>query len=194
MSSMPPFDEPADPHLRLQILTYLASAAMTDRERARFLGLPDGCRIREGAKILAPEKFTCGRDVWIGEGAILDAQGGLTIGDDCQIGLHVFIWTHSSHRQALAGETGKTRAKIEYTPTRIGNRCFIAGPSVVLAGVTIGDGVIVPPMSVVDSDLASGAVFHGPQRRIRDLERTVARLSKEISELKARWSSNESAT
>ena len=40
------------------------------------------------------------------------------------------------------GETGLCREHIEYKPTKIGSRVFIAGPSVVLAGVTIGDGAI----------------------------------------------------
>jgi hypothetical protein len=90
---------------RKQILTYHASATMTDRERAKFLGLPGGCRIREGAKILCPEKFKCGHYVWIGEGAMLDAQGGLAFGDYTQIGLNVMVWSHSSIKQALKGET-----------------------------------------------------------------------------------------
>ena len=62
--------------LRKQILTYSMSSVMTDDERAKLLGLPKGCRIRENAKILCPENFRCGEYVWIGEGAILDASGG----------------------------------------------------------------------------------------------------------------------
>jgi UDP-3-O-[3-hydroxymyristoyl] glucosamine N-acyltransferase len=78
---------------------------MNDQERVAWLGLPKGCRIRENAKIVAPEKLRLGEHVWIGEGAILDAQGGLSIGDYTQIGLSVMVWSHSSHRQARRGET-----------------------------------------------------------------------------------------
>ena len=76
-------DESADlAHIRSEILRYRSTALMNDRERAEFLGLPDGCRIRENPNILNPDKFVCGTNVWIGEGAILDAHGGLEIGDN----------------------------------------------------------------------------------------------------------------
>ena len=49
--------------------------SMTDVERAKFLGLPKGCRIRENAKIISQENLKIGNNVWIGESAILDASG-----------------------------------------------------------------------------------------------------------------------
>ncbi len=179
-------DAGADPQLRQQIMGYLMSEAMTDRERARWLGLPEGCRIRERAKILCMEKFQCGRNVWIGEGAVLDAQGGLTIGDETQIGLGVMVWSHSSHHQAVNGETGSTRGRIIYKPTSIGDRCFIAGPSVILPGIKIGNGVIVPPMSVVNEDLPDGAIFRDTNREMKKLKQKVETLEKKLEELMAR--------
>jgi len=152
-------DENIDPKLRNQILLYCMSEVLTDSERARLLNLPEGCRIRERAKILAPEKFSCGHHVWIGEGAVLDAQGGLTIGDYTQIGLNVMIWSHTSHRQALLSQTGISKEGIKYKPTKIGNNCFIAGPSVIGPGVTIGDHVIISPLSFVDRDVPEGEVI-----------------------------------
>jgi acetyltransferase-like isoleucine patch superfamily enzyme len=174
-----------DAALRAQILQYHAAELMTDRERAIFLGLPDGCRIRERAKILAPEKLVLGKNVWIGEGAILDAQGGLTIGDSCQIGLGVMIWSHSSHLQAVRGETTTSRDSIAYKPTRIGKNCFIAGPSVIAAGVTIGDGAIISPLTFVDRDVADGEQVSGP-RSVKMLERKLATLERRLAALEAR--------
>ena len=111
--------------LREQILMSFVSNLMTDDERARLFGLPIGCRMREGAKIISPEKFKCGKNVWIGEYAVLDASGGLTIGDYTQIGLHTLIWTHTSYLQALRSETCKSRRSIIRKPTKIGKCCFI---------------------------------------------------------------------
>ncbi len=170
----------ADTALRAQILRYHAAELMTDRERAAFLGLPDGCRIRERAKILAPEKFTCGTNVWIGEGAVLDAQGGLSIGDSSQIGLGVMIWSHSSHLQAIRGETAIGRDSIVYKETQIGKNCFIAGPSVVAAGVTIGDGAIISPLTFVDRDVAAGERVSGPGT-LRKLEQRLDLLEKRLA-------------
>jgi carbonic anhydrase/acetyltransferase-like protein (isoleucine patch superfamily) len=169
-----------DPALRAQILRYHATETMTDRERAVFLGLPEGCRIRERAKILAPEKLVLGKNVWIGEGAVLDAQGGLTIGDSSQIGLGVMVWSHSSHLQAIRGETTIGRDSIVYKETRIGKNCFIAGPSVIAAGVTIGDGAIISPLTFIDSDVAEGERVSGP-RSLKKLEKRLDALEKRLA-------------
>lgn len=171
-------------HIRSEILRYRSTFLMNDRERARFLGLPSGCRIRENAKILSPDRFKCGTDVWIGEGAIVDAQGGLEIGNGTVIGSSVLVWSHTSHRQALAGEMGKSKDLIEYTPTKIGSNTFIGGPSVIGPGVTIGDGVIVSPLSFVELDLPDGAVYSNNRFRV-DAERDIAALQREVEELGA---------
>lgn len=168
--------------IRSEILKYRTSQLMNDRERAVFLGLHETTRIRENAKILCPEKFVCGHHVWIGEGAILDAQGGLSIGDYCQIGLYVMIWTHSTHKQALASETGISKDKIDYKPTKIGNNCFIAGHSVISAGVTIGDNVIIAPMSFIDRDLPDNTIYSN-NKKIRLLEQEVEQLKLEVQRL-----------
>lgn len=186
-------DEDADlAHIRSEILRYRTTFLMNDRERAEFLGLPDGCRIRENAKILKPENFVCGTNVWIGEGAVLDAQGGLEVGDNTQIGLGVFIWSHTTHKQAIAGETSRDKRLIDYAPTRIGSNCFIGGPSVVGPGVTIGDGVVISPMSFVSRDVSSGGVvsnqrlMRASDTRIASLESEVKSLHKRLAELERR--------
>jgi len=104
--------------------------------------------MREGAKIIAPEKFVCGKYVWIGENAILDASGGLAIGDHTSIASHVFIWTHSSVMANLTYHNEAGSGMIIRKPTTIGRGCLIAGPSVVYPGVTIGDQTVVTAMSV----------------------------------------------
>ncbi|MCJ2188101.1 acyltransferase [Novosphingobium beihaiensis] len=170
----------ADDGLRAQILKYHASGLMTDRERAAFFGLPEGCRMRERAKILAPEKLQCGRNVWIGEGAMLDAQGGLTIGDGTQIGGGVFVWTHSSHLQAQHKETCVSKEHMVYKPTRIGSHCFIVGPTVITAGVTIGDGAVISPLTFIDRDVAEGERVSGP-RTLRKLEERIDELERRLT-------------
>jgi acetyltransferase-like isoleucine patch superfamily enzyme len=181
-------DDDSDPQIReirRQILLYRMADLLTDRERARLLGLPEGCRIRERAKILAPEKLTLGRNVWIGEGAILDAQGGLTIGDYTQIGLNVMIWSHSSHKQARLSKTCVDKEGIEYKPTRIGKNCFIGGPAVIAAGVTIGDRVVVSPLTFVDKDVPDDEVVSA-KRDVKQLERRIKTLERSLEELLAR--------
>ena len=177
------FDETTPQDLRDQILAYHMTELLTDGERARFLGLPEGCRIRERAKILAREKLVIGRNVWIGEGAVLDAQGGLTIGDYTQIGLNFLIWSHTSHIEARFGgrksemvsNTASGRKGIQYQSTKIGSHVFIAGPSVIAPGVTFGYRVIISPLSFVDRDLPDNAVF-SPTRDLSILQAKVRKL------------------
>jgi len=177
------FDPDAPRELREQILRYQMAAVLTDRERARFFGLPATCRMREGAKIICPENLICGEHVYIGENALLDASGGLEIGDHTGIGSLVCIWTHSSHKahRKMANVSGS--ADIERKPVRIGRGCMIAGPSAVLPGVTIGDRVLVTPMSLVHRDVADAEVFSNVREiegRVKDLQRQIEDLCRRL--------------
>lgn len=157
-------------NLREQILKYFISLIMTDDERAKLLGLPEGCRIRENAKILSPEKFKCGKYVWIGEGAILDASGGLEIGDHTSICTYALVWTHTSVLANLTLKNIIDSPLIERKPTKIGNGCYIGGFSVIYPGVTIGDKVVVLPMSVITKDASGNCMIAGaPAKKIKDL-------------------------
>ncbi|HPX12104.1 MAG TPA: hypothetical protein PKW20_07445, partial [Syntrophales bacterium] len=55
---------------------------------------------------------------------------------------------------------------IERVPTKIGKGCFIAGPTVVYHGVTIGDKVVVLPMSVVTKDIPSYSLVAGSPAKV----------------------------
>jgi acetyltransferase-like isoleucine patch superfamily enzyme len=157
--------------LRSQVLKAFISGLMTDDERASLNGLGEGCRMRENAKIIAPQNLKCGKYVWIGEGAILDASGGLEIGDHTSIGLNVMIWSHTSFLANITMDNKIGNPLIARAKTTIGSGCFIAGPSVIYHGVTIGDKSIVMPMSVVTKDLPGNCIAGGsPARVIRMID------------------------
>lgn len=178
------FDNETQPELREQILKYFASSTMTDVERAKLFGLPENCRMREGAKIICPEKLKIGKNVWIGENAVLDASGGLEIGDNVQIGLGVFIWTHESYMCAVMGINTKENKKfIERQKTVIGSNCAISGPSVIMPGVTVGDRSLIAPMSMVYEDVKPKTVYK-PYRELYDLKSTIKEKENTINELK----------
>lgn len=176
--------------LRNQILTYHSTSTMIDTERAKVLGLPLGCRIREGAKIISQENLLIGEHCWVGENAILDASGGLKIGSHVSIGLSVFVWTHDSHKMNKEGNNRKeNNSKIIRKPTEIGDNVFIAGHSVIMPGVRIGKGCIVAPMSVVSSDLPDNTVytpyrnFLKYENRIKILEKKIKRLESQLEKI-----------
>ena len=147
--------------IRHKIFKTLSSYFLTDDERAEYLGLPEGCRIREGVKIFSQENLEIGPYCWIGENAILDASGGLKIGSHTSIGPSVFIWTHSSHLANLDKKNIINSKLIQKKPTKIGSRCFIAGPSVIMPGVTIGDMVVVKPFSRIEKNIPDRSIVDG---------------------------------
>lgn len=175
-------DTERNARLRPEILRRLLSLVMTDDERAADLGLPNGCRVRESAKLIMPEKLDCGAHVWIGENAIVDASGGLSIGDHTTIATGVFVWSHTSVLSNLMGANQPGNLYIRRSPTRIGSRTFIGGPSVVYPGITIGDGVVVMPMSVVTRDIPDNVIVAGAPASVKQkideawLERELERL------------------
>jgi acetyltransferase-like isoleucine patch superfamily enzyme len=152
--------------LRPEIISRLLTNVMTDDERAEFYGLPNGCRMREGAKIISKENLKCGEFVWIGENAVLDASGGLEIGSHTSVGLSVYLWSHTSQMTNLTMENFSGSPLIERKPTKIGSGVFIAGPSVILSGVTIGNKVIVAPLSVVNKDIPDYSVVAGNPAKV----------------------------
>lgn len=156
--------------LREELLKRALSLVMTDDERAGLYGLPEGCRMRENAKILSPELLQCGECVWIGEGSIVDASGGLEIGRHTTVGSGSYIWSHSSAMANIMMDNRSGNPYIVRKRTVIGEGVFIGGPSVVYPGVTIGSRCIVLPMSVITEDVPSNTMVGGaPAKSIRQI-------------------------
>lgn len=157
--------------LREDILRKLLALAMTDDERAAMLGLPNGCRVRESAKIISPKNLICGEYVWVGENAVLDASGGLEVGSHTTFAVGALVWTHSSVLSNLELDNRSGNPWIVRKPTRIGSGCYIGGPSSIYPGVTIGNKVIVLPMSVVTDDVPDNVMVGGsPAKIIRTID------------------------
>ena len=84
----------------------------------------------------------------------------------------------------MTSDGATNRGGIQYQPTKIGSHVFIAGPSVIAPGVTIGDRVIISPLSFVDRDLPDNAVF-SPSRDLRLLQDKVMHMEATIAMLLA---------
>lgn len=124
-------------------------------EKATRLGFGEGTSIYDSSLVLGDVKV--GKGTWIGPFTILDGSGGLTIGDHCSISGGVHIYTHDTVKRALSG--GKH--EIERKPTSVGSRCYIGPHTVVVMGVTIGDGSVVGANSLVLDDIPPGSRAHG---------------------------------
>lgn len=160
------FDDERSNRLRPQILTEVVGQFMNDAERARLYGLPETTRIRERAKVLAPEHLVIGDHCYIGEGAMLDASGGLEIGEHTGIGTGALIYTHTSWLNNVTLNNQGGSDLIERKPVTIGKGCFIGANSVIMPGVTIGDFATVQPLALVIKDVPPRCLVAGNPARV----------------------------
>jgi asparagine synthase (glutamine-hydrolysing) len=99
-----------------------------------------------------------GHRVEINNFSIVNGTGGVDIGDDTLVGPGVRIISYQ-HRHAR--ETTIRTQAVDARPIRIGRDCWLGANSVILAGVTIGDGAVVAAGAVVRADVPDFAIVAG---------------------------------
>ena len=157
--------------LRLRLLTDLGYFP-SHRVRGYFyrragLVIDRTSSIHWRAEFYAPERITIGRYCTIGDSSFLDGRSGLVIGDCVNFGSHVSVYTrqHDVDSPDFA-EVG--------APVEIGDYAWVSSHSIVLPGVTIGEGAVVATGSVVTKDVAPYTLVGGnPARYIRDRSRDL---------------------
>lgn len=127
---------------------------------------------REGATL------TVGDRSFIGGGDISCASS-ITVGDDVMIAWNTTIFDHASHSLRFSERANdvtawlrgkKNWAVVQVAPVRICNKAWVGFGSIVLPGVTIGEGAVVGAGSVVTRDVPPWTVAAGnPARVIREL-------------------------
>lgn len=133
---------------------------LSDRwEKASALGFGPGSSIYDSSYVFGDVQV--GSNTWIGPFTILDGSGGLIIGSNCSVSAGVQIYSHDTVEWAVSGG----EAPYEYSPTRVGNDCYIGPNSIIAKGVTIGDGCVVGAQSFVRDSVPDGVRVAGSPAR-----------------------------
>ena len=104
-------------------------------------------------------KFSLGRNSTVNFGCYLDNRRGIKIGDNAAIAHNVKIYT-------LGHDIDSTNFETKGASVTIGNNVFIFSNAMIMPGVTIGDGAVILPGSVVTKSIEPFAVVGGVPARI----------------------------
>jgi acetyltransferase-like isoleucine patch superfamily enzyme len=150
------------------------------------LSYKPGCHISISENSQVPGRLTFDKEdasISIGKrtfvNGILIASDCIEIGDDVMISWNVTVVDHNSHSiifsQRAQDVTNWRIGKKDWTyvkisPVKIGNKVWIGFNSIILKGVTIGEGAIVGAGSVVTKDVAPWTIVGGnPAKLIREI-------------------------
>ena len=155
--------------LRLDRSCYVGPAVSLGVDTARKIpgvievGLE--CEINRGVE-LNPwgGAIRLGRRVWLGPYAVIYGHGGVEIGDQTLVSMHVSILSsdHSVPERAKMIRNCEDVLK----PTKIGKDVWVGANAVILGGVIIGDGCVIGAGSVVTKDLPPYSVAMGVPARV----------------------------
>jgi acetyltransferase-like isoleucine patch superfamily enzyme len=107
-------------------------------------------------------RLVIGNNVTLNVGVRIGCSLEITIGDSCLIGDEVLIFDSDWH--GVGGQPTRTEA------VHIGNRVWVAARSMILRGVTLGEGCVVAAGSVVTHSVDPYTVVAGvPAKCIRNL-------------------------
>ncbi len=126
-----------------------------------------GCWVKYAGETYS-STITIGNDCNIGEHTHITSINKITIGDGLLTGRYVYIGDNSHGGLSIdeASIHPISRKLVSKGEVIIGNNVWIGDKATILAGVTIGDNVIVGANSVVTNDIPSNTMVAGAPARI----------------------------
>ncbi len=119
-----------------------------------------------------------GKGTWIGAFCLIDGQGGLEIGKDCNISCGAHILTHSTVKRCVSE---KRYNRVDRAPVKIGDYVFIGEHATILKGAKIGHHSVIGAGTVVkeNAKVPPYALVVGvPGRIVRDIRKEVESLGR----------------
>jgi len=121
--------------------------------------------------------FDVGDHVHIAAAAYFGCRGGITLSDFCGVaqGSRLYSGNDDYSGDALTGPTIPDRyRKVHIAPVTMGRHVVLGTGSIVLPGVTVGEGSSVGALSLVTKSLGDWGVFVGaPARKLKDRSRRM---------------------
>ena len=117
--------------------------------------------------IKCTEKAQCkiGEKVFINHNCSITCAKEITIGDFCNIANNVVIVDHDHRLGKYGVENG-----LESTPVHIGRNVWIGANTVILRGVSIGDGAVIAAGAVVNHNVPAYEIWGGvPAKKMKNL-------------------------
>lgn len=125
-------------------------------------------RISSSAIILNEENLTIGDNVWIWHYSIIDASNKVTIGEGCQIGAWVGIFTHSSHiairlyrNDSYIKTSQSERLGYLTGSVSIGAYTFVGAKASIMPNVSIGKGCLIAAGTLVNKSVPDFSIVVG---------------------------------
>ncbi|MHB8896856.1 MAG: acyltransferase [Candidatus Geothermincolia bacterium] len=154
-------------------------------------------RVSDTCVMHRPENIFIGDNVYVGHFTVLDGTEILAIGEGTQISAWAGVLTHSSHVAVrLYGrhylEVPESEKKgYRAGPVTIGRYVFIGVGAKVLSGVTIGNGALVTPGSMVRADVPAFAIVSGDPAEVvgdtRELDKPYLEQEAGLRDWYAEW-------
>jgi len=138
------------------IFSYIPSYLLRGIILRRFYGVKMGrnVNVHIGVKFLKPWGVTIGDNVNIQMGSFIDGRGGVVIGDNVDITLYVKLLSQQHDMQDGLYTTISL-------PISIANNCVIGSYSLLLPGVSLGEGAVIGAGSVVPKSIPEWSIAVG---------------------------------
>ena len=121
------------------------------------------CWISQGCTIVNSHALSIGKNFCTNRNVLIDAIGGIDIGDDANIGPNCVLLSHE--HSMLTKESYASPRAYRRKPIRIGSGVWIGANCFIKAGVSIGNAAVVGACSNVVSDVPdNGRVIGSPAR------------------------------
>jgi maltose O-acetyltransferase len=130
--------------------------------RPAFASCGRNLQVARRVTINFTNRLVLGSDVFLGMGCWLQAQGGITLEDEVQLGPYAVLVAGDHTAMNGSYRTGESHL----APIRVGRGTWIAAHATVTKGVIIGSGALLAANSVVTHNIPAFCLAAGVPARI----------------------------